>query len=762
MKKIKIIIFFALLFYFASFAYGITYGLFKTINTDTSYTTSICFSPDDKFIVSGSKNKTVKKWSVKTGQLLSTFEGHEKLVTSVDYSSDSSMIASGSKDNTIKIWNADNGELIYTFSDHSYPVTSIDFSPNNKFLVSGSEDKTIKIWNLNSGELVKTLNKHDSYICSVKFSDDGKYILSAGSWGRNIYLWDASNFEFIMEYSDHLDWITSIDFHNSNKIFASASLDNTIIIWNVKFGSKMQNLKGHSSTISSIDFEPNGEKVVSGGWDKSIKIWNSQTGELVTTINDAHTDNILDVHFSNNSKYLASCGNDNTIKIWKISYITENIHKYVVEKMAIWQKKGEFEKVADYKKRMEKRNDKIVELTYEALNNLKNKYISTINWNIKIIGDYDAEEETFKIEIPIAGIVALKVPIDEAKIFKDNEEKLQIIHPNLKFQNNHWELATAEIYLVQNNKSYQYNSAEMVNYNPVDELNLDFEEIDFEKHHEVNITSKDVEDSYNININIPETDTVNANAIAVIIGNSNYKKTKNVDYAINDAMSVKEYFIKSFGIKEGNIFLLKNATKGDMEQYFGMNGNYQGKLFNTVKPNKSDVFIYYSGHGAPGLKDHKGYFVPVECDPNYVELGGYPLDVFYENLAQIPSKSTTILLDACFSGANIFKDISPITIKIDNPMINLNNNVVLTSSKDDQVSSWYNGKKHGMFTYFLLKAIHNKNADINNDDQITYEEIYQYISDNSEGIPYYTRRIHGVEQTPTIFGKNKETIAIQY
>ena len=761
MKKNKIIIFFVILFYFTSFTYGITYGLFKTINTDTSYTTSICFSPDDKFIVSGGEDNTVKKWSVQTGQLVSTFEGHEKSVTSVDYSSDSSMIASGSNDNTIKIWNVDNGELIYTFSDHFYPVTSIDFSPDSKFLVSGSEDKTVKIWNLDSGKLVKTLNKHDSHVCSVKYSDNMEFILSAGSWQKGIYLWDANNYEFIKEFNDHTDWISSIDFYNNNETFASASLDNTIIIWNIKYGSKMQSLEGHTSAISSIDFDSNSDKIVSGSWDKSIKIWDSKTGELLTTIN-AHTDNVLDVCFSNNGEYLASCSKDNTIKIWKGSHVTENIHEYVIEKMKKWQKKGEFEKISDYKKRMEKRNDKVVELTYEALNNLKNEYISTITWDIKIIGDYDAEQETFEIEIPIAGVVALKVPIDDAESFKNNEANLQIIHPDLKFKNSHWELATAEIYLLPNDKSYLYNIKEMVNYDPVNELNLDFDEIEFEKYNEVNITSKDIEDSYNININIPETDTVNADAIAVIIGNSNYTKTKNVDYAINDAISIKEYFMKSFGIKEGNIFLLKNATKGDMEQYFGMKENYKGKLFNSIKPNQSDVFIFYSGHGAPGLKDHKGYFVPVECDPNYVELGGYPLDVFYENLAQIPSKSTTILLDACFSGADIFNDISPITIKVDNPIINLNNNVVLTSSKDDQVSSWYNGKKHGMFTYFLLKAIHNKNADINNDNQVTYEEIYKYISNNSEGIPYYTRRIHGIEQTPTIFGKNKENVAIQY
>lgn len=207
---------------------------------------------------------------------------------------------------------------------------------------------------------------------------------------------------------------------------------------------------------------------------------------------------------------------------------------------------------------------------------------------------------------------------------------------------------------------------------------------------------------------------------------------------------------------------MENATKGDFELYFGIKGNHKGKLFNAVKAGKSDVFIFYSGHGAPGLKDKKGYFVPIEADPQYIELGGFSVDVFYENISKIPAKSMTVVLDACFSGADIFENISPMVVKIVNPVIDMPNGVVLSSSKGSQVSSWYNDKEHGMFTYFFLKAIHNKNADYSKDNKLTYSEIYKYIADNDEGVPYFARRIHGVEQTPTIEGQYKEKVLVRY
>lgn len=261
---------------------------------------------------------------------------------------------------------------------------------------------------------------------------------------------------------------------------------------------------------------------------------------------------------------------------------------------------------------------------------------------------------------------------------------------------------------------------------------------------------------------LPRAVKINMDAIAVVIGNSNYRKAKQVDYAVNDAETVKLYLTEVLGFREGNIFFVSNASKGDFELFFGNKGNFKGKLHNAVKAGKSDVFIYYSGHGAPGLKDKRGYFVPIEADPQYIELGGYPIDVFYENIAKLPAKSLTVVLDSCFSGANIFDNISPMVLEINNPVISMENGVVLSSSSGSQVSSWYNEKKHGMFTYFFLKAIHNKNADFDKNNELTFEEIYKYIADNSEGVPYYARRIHGVDQTPTVEGKYHGKVFMNY
>ena len=265
-----------------------------------------------------------------------------------------------------------------------------------------------------------------------------------------------------------------------------------------------------------------------------------------------------------------------------------------------------------------------------------------------------------------------------------------------------------------------------------------------------------------VDVNLPSTGMSNPDAIAIVIGNPDYEKTKRVDFALRDATSIRRYLVDMCGYRDENVIFITNASKSDFELYFGTREDSQGKLFNMIKPGSSDVFVYYSGHGAPGMRDHKGYFVPVECDPNYVELQGYPTETFYNNLSKINAKSVNVVIDACFSGADLVKNVSPLLLKLESGSFPLANGVALSSSKSDQVSSWYNEKQHGLFTYFFLKGMHDRAADLNKDGQITMDEMYKYLSDKSNGVPYFARRINGVEQTPTLQGDAKGKVLVKY
>jgi hypothetical protein len=124
-------------------------------------------------------------------------------------------------------------------------------------------------------------------------------------------------------------------------------------------------------------------------------------------------------------------------------------------------------------------------------------------------------------------------------------------------------------------------------------------------------------------------------------------------------------------------------------------------------------------------------------------------------------------LEACFSGGTptgvyLTKSASPALIRVNTDVLSAGNITVLTSSDNNQISSWLDAKRHGLFTYFLLQGIGGA-ADKDKNGKITFQEIHDYVADRSEGVPYWAKRLHGGRtQTPMMFGANSDDIFVTY
>jgi tetratricopeptide (TPR) repeat protein len=147
----------------------------------------------------------------------------------------------------------------------------------------------------------------------------------------------------------------------------------------------------------------------------------------------------------------------------------------------------------------------------------------------------------------------------------------------------------------------------------------------------------------------------NAASIAVIIGNRDYRQTVPVDYAHNDAEAMREYLVGTLGYREENVFMLLDGTLSEITQMFGSEAQPQsGRLWRSVTPDASNVFVYYSGHGVPDLTTGDPFLLPSDGDPNSV-VSGYRLDTLYRNLELVrhkigPDREVVVMIDACFTG----------------------------------------------------------------------------------------------------------------
>lgn len=247
-------------------------------------------------------------------------------------------------------------------------------------------------------------------------------------------------------------------------------------------------------------------------------------------------------------------------------------------------------------------------------------------------------------------------------------------------------------------------------------------------------------------------------AVAVVMGISRYenKDVPHVDYARRDATTVKEYLVRTLGFDAKRIVELydEGATLDKLNSVF------RTKLRNLVVPGKSDVFVFYSGHGVPDVNKKEPYLAPYGLDPADVENTGYVLKDLYEQLAKVDAKSVTVAIDSCFSGSSeggaIIKDISPVFLDVSNPMLKVKNGVVFTASSSKEVSSWYHKKQHGLFTYFFLQGLRGR-ADKDNDGQVTVNELEDYVKNN---VTEQARQLNRV-QTPEVTGA-KEKVLVRY
>lgn len=244
--------------------------------------------------------------------------------------------------------------------------------------------------------------------------------------------------------------------------------------------------------------------------------------------------------------------------------------------------------------------------------------------------------------------------------------------------------------------------------------------------------------------NIPQNAETKPYCFALIIGNEDYtshqidlKSESNVEFARNDASAFRDYCINTLGIPQKNITFLLDATAGQINQ-----GIAKLKLLSKVSNGKSQLIVFYAGHGLPDETTKEPYLIPVDVNGANV-TSGIKLQSLYANLTEFPSERVTVYLDACFTGGGRNAGlVESRGVKI-RPKEGLlaGNIVVFSSSSGEQSSLPYSDVKHGMFTYYLLKKIQETKG------EITYSELFESLN---EKIPVESLLVNSKEQNPVI------------
>ncbi|MDX6768053.1 MAG: caspase family protein [Elusimicrobiota bacterium] len=214
-----------------------------------------------------------------------------------------------------------------------------------------------------------------------------------------------------------------------------------------------------------------------------------------------------------------------------------------------------------------------------------------------------------------------------------------------------------------------------------------------------------------------------ATRFAVVIGVETYAALPEAKHAERDARAVYDHLV-ALGYPRRNISLLTGAQATRT----GLVKNLEAWLPKNTD-DKSTVFFYFSGHGAPDPVSGSAYLVPSDGDAQYLEETAYPVKRLYEKLSALKAKRVLVAMDACFSGMGgrsvLAPGTRPLVQKVDAGAVT-GRLVALTASAENQVSGTLDEQRHGLFTYYLLKGLNGAAAD--GAGRVTAKSLHAYMT----------------------------------
>jgi WD40 repeat protein/tRNA A-37 threonylcarbamoyl transferase component Bud32 len=213
---------------------------FLRLRGHTRAVLAVAWSPDDRWIATGSKDTTARISDANTGALRLSLIGHSKSVQAVAFSPDGNVLATGSADGTARLWSTVSGQCLRVLTHHAGGVLSVAFSPTGHLLATGGSDCTARLWDTETGRQVHCLSGHVNGVSSVAFSPNGQRLVTAPG---------------------------------GTDLQASVNREFRILFWDVASGHQLFTLHPHDNATYAAAFSADGSKLITAGADFTARVW---------------------------------------------------------------------------------------------------------------------------------------------------------------------------------------------------------------------------------------------------------------------------------------------------------------------------------------------------------------------------------------------------------------------------------------------------------------------------------------------------------
>jgi len=272
--------------------YNFTSGKLVTLlKGHTNAVASLAFSPDNRYLVSGSGDNNAIIWNLESKASAlggsKKLSGHTDAIYAVAFTSDSQRVVTGSLDHSLRLWRVQDGGLITTLKGHTDKVYAVAISPQEDIIASGSDDYTIRLWDGRTGEFIKTLANQGTQVGSLSFSPDGRYLVSScgggGCAANPEHVWSIPDGKEIVTYRGHGNIVLATAVSPDGRVVATGGGNKRAIhLWSLRDGKLQQRLSGVGAAIFVVGFSFD-DKMLAWG-KKDVGSSNAQRDPLEYTI----------------------------------------------------------------------------------------------------------------------------------------------------------------------------------------------------------------------------------------------------------------------------------------------------------------------------------------------------------------------------------------------------------------------------------------------------------------------------------------------
>ncbi len=292
---------------------------------------SVAISPDERQLLTGSHDSTVRLWDTATGRELKVFPGHTDHVKGVAFLPDGKRGISGADDDTLRLWDLKTGREVRRFSGHTADLSSVAVSPDGKRALSGANDKTVRLWDVETARELRRLDGHTDAVTDVTFLPDGRRALSASSDGT-LRLWDLETGGELRRFSGDAKVVTCVAASPDGRAVIAGGSDGIVRVWDIKSGRELHRLSKHDDTVECISVTADSRRLIScgGNQDRTVRVWNLESGRQLHCLRGLSTNSATSSVVTRDGLSVVLGLGDGTARLWSLPEPNEDVAPIVV------------------------------------------------------------------------------------------------------------------------------------------------------------------------------------------------------------------------------------------------------------------------------------------------------------------------------------------------------------------------------------------------------------------------------------------------